>query len=91
MTEAACTPVRTLGPVAERERRPDRFVELLECMADLLVETRGQRVVIAQYRGGDDPRVREATARLTELERSLAEVGVEAASVHQLLQHVHLI
>jgi hypothetical protein len=60
-------------------------------MADLLVETRRQRVEIAQHRGSDDPRVREAGARLAELERSLGEVGVEAASVHQLLQHVRLV
>jgi len=60
-------------------------------MADLLVQTRRQRVEIAQYRGSDDSRVRDAIVRLTELERPLGEVGVEAASVHQLLQHVHLI
>ena len=91
MTGAACRPLRTLAPIAEREQRPDRFAELLECMADLLVETRRQRVEIAQHRGSEDQRVREAIARLTEMERSLEEVGVEAASVHQLLQHVHLI
>jgi hypothetical protein len=91
MTDASCTPLSTLTPIAAREQRPDRFAELLECVADLLVETRSQRVEIAQYRGGDDPRVREAIARLTELERSVGEVGMEAASVHQLLQHVHLL
>jgi hypothetical protein len=60
-------------------------------MADLLVETRRQRMEIAHHRSGDDPRVMAAIARLTELERSLGEVGVEAASAHQLLQHIHLI
>jgi hypothetical protein len=78
-------------PIAEREQRPDRLAELLECMADLLVEARMQRVEIAQHRGSRDPRVREAIVRLFELERSLREVGVEAASVHQLLQHVRVI
>ena len=39
----------------------------------------------------DDPRVVAAIARLTELERSLGEVGAEAAAAHQLLQHIHLI
>ena len=78
-------------PTAERDQRPDRFGELLECMADLLVETRRQRVEIAQDPGSNDPRVAEAIARLNELERSLSEVGVQSASVHQLLQHVHLI
>jgi hypothetical protein len=91
MTGAACRPLSTPAPIAECEQRPDRFAELLECMADLLVETRRQRVEIAQHRGSEDQRVREAIARLTEMERSLEEVGVEAASVHQLLQHVHLI
>jgi hypothetical protein len=91
MTDAACKPLSTLGPLAEREQRADRFAELLECMADLLVETRKQRLEIAHGRGSDDPREREAIARLTELESSLEEVGVEAASVHQLLQHVHLV
>jgi hypothetical protein len=52
--------------------------------------TDGRRVAIPQHRGKHDPRVGEAMARLTELERSLEEVGVEAASVHQLLQHLHL-
>jgi hypothetical protein len=90
MTDAACRPLGTLAPVAERELRSDRFAELLECMADLLVETRQQRQEIAQSCGSDDPREREAIARLIELEGSLEGVGVEAASVHQLLQHVHL-
>ncbi len=90
MTNSACKPLTTLVPIAERQQRPDRFLELLECMADLLVETRSQRIEIARH-DGDDPRVHAAVAQLTELERSLEDVGVQAASVHQLLQHVHLI
>jgi hypothetical protein len=91
MINATCRPLCTLAPTAEREQRPDRFAELLECMADLLVETRRQREEIAQHYGSDDLRVSEAIARLTELQRSLEEVGVEAASAHQMLQHIHLI
>jgi hypothetical protein len=91
MTDPACRPLRTLAPIAEREQRPDRFAELLECMADLLVAAGRQRDELAQHRGSEDPRVREAIARATEMERSLRAVGVEAASVHQLLQRVHLI
>ena len=34
-------------PTPERDQRPDRFGELLECMADLLVETHRQRMEIA--------------------------------------------
>ena len=91
MTDAACTPLRPLAPSSEQEERPDRFTELLECMADLRVETHRQRVEIAQQRGTDDPRVVAAVARLTDLQRSLGEVGAEAAAAHQLLQHIHLI
>jgi hypothetical protein len=91
MTDAACRQLRTLMPTAERDQRPDRFGELLECMADLLVETGRQRVEIAQDPGSNDPRVAEAIVRLNELECSLSEVAVQSASVHQLLQHVHLI
>ena len=88
MTDATCMPLRT---IPEREQRPDRFAELLECMADLLIETRRQRVDIAHDRRSDDPRVRDAITRLAELERSLGDVGAEAATVPQVLQHVHLI
>ena len=91
MTDAACTPLRPLAPGGEDEQSPDRFAELLECMADLLVETRQQRVEMEHHRGTDDARVPAAIAHLTELERSLGEVAVEAASAHQLLQHIHLI
>ena len=91
MTDAACTPVRTLAPTAKREQRPDRFAELLACMADLLVETRRQHEEISQDPGTDDPRATEAITRLTEMERSLEAVGIEAASVHQVRHHVHLI
>ena len=54
----------------QRRQRPDRFAELLECMADLLIETRRQRVDIAHHRRSDDPRVRDAVTRVAELERS---------------------
>jgi hypothetical protein len=91
MIDARCTPLRTLGLTAEREQRPDRFAELLECMADLLVEVHGQRMEIAVHDGPGDPRVDEVIARFAELERSIEKVGVEAASVHQQLQHVHVI
>jgi hypothetical protein len=63
MTAAVCTPLRPIAPTAEREERPDRLAELLECMADLLVETRRQRMQITS--ASDDPRAREAIARLT--------------------------
>ena len=90
MTDAACRPLRTLAPITEPERF-DRLAELLECMADLLVEVRRERLAIAEHFDSDDLRVREAIARVAAFERSLGDVGVEAASVHQLLQHVHLV
>jgi hypothetical protein len=77
-----------LATVAAREKSRDRIAELLECMADLLVETRRQRVEIARDLGSDDPQMREALARLAELERSLEELGVEAVSVHKQLQRL---
>jgi hypothetical protein len=91
MTAAVCTPLSAPSPVGEREQPPDRFGELLECMADLLVETRKQRANLPHHGGSEDPRVRKAIARLSELELSLEEVAVEAATVHQLLEHVHLV
>jgi hypothetical protein len=91
MTGAVCRPMNSHPPVAEVEQRPDRFAELLECLADLLVEARRQRVEIGQTGASEDPRARELITRITELERLIGKVGVEAASVHQLLQHVHLI
>jgi hypothetical protein len=91
MIDARCTPLGTVELIAERERRPDRFAELLECIADLLVEVRVQRMEMTQNPGPDDPRGQEAIARLAELERSIEEVGIEAASVHQQLQHVRMI
>jgi hypothetical protein len=78
-------------PRKEREHQPDRFVELLECLADLLVETGHQRETIAKLPDGGDPRVTEAAARMAVLEDGLRSISVEAATVHQLLQHVHLI
>jgi hypothetical protein len=70
-----CAPIGTLATVAECEQSPGRLAELLECMADLLGQTRGRCVEIARDPGSDDPRVlREVLARLAELERSLEEV-----------------
>ena len=91
MTEAACRPLPAMGTIAEREQRPDRFAELLECLADMMVETRRQCIEMAPHDGSDDERVHEAIARLIELEHSLGEVGFKAASVHQALQHLRLI
>ena len=88
MTDPVCTPVGKLVRLSKRVPAPDRFVELLECLADLLVATDRQMLQIAQAQDGDDARVRAATERLAGLGRSLRELGAEAASVHQFLQHV---
>lgn len=90
MTGAACRQIATNAPIANGPYRPDRFAELLECMADLLVEARREREDMGAQQG-NDPRVPEAMARLAGLERSLGQVGAEAASVHHLLQRAHLI
>lgn len=90
MTDAACRTLRTLAPTTEPERF-DRLAERLERMADLLVEVRRGRLAIAEHRDGDDLRVREDIAHVAALGRSLGDLGGEAASFHQLLQHVHLV
>jgi hypothetical protein len=64
MTDPVCTPVKRLPPLSEGEPAADRFVELLECLPDLLVATGRQMLQIAQAQDGDDPRVRGATERL---------------------------
>ena len=87
-----CSPLPPGVPIFERERRADRFVELLECLADLRVATARQRVEITESIGVDAaPQVRAAVQRLTEVERSLNSLSAEAASVHQALAHVQLI
>jgi len=91
MTTAVCTPLPALGSTTERERSPDRFVELLDCLADLLVETRGERQRIQDANLGEDPRVSEAVRRLAVVESSLCDVATDAAGVHQQLQHLRLI
>ena len=81
MTE--CALMWALANEAECEQSPGRLPEVLECTADLLVETRRRWVEIARDLGSDDPRVREVVARLAELERSLEDVRLEAVSVHK--------
>ena len=87
MTSATCTPMPTVMPVSEHETRRDRFGELLECLADLRVETSRQRAEMAQTQFIDDQQVREALERLAHVEHSHSELSVEAASVHQSLAH----
>jgi hypothetical protein len=91
MTDATCRPVAAPLPVSERERQTDRMTELLDCLADLLVQTAEQRATIERAVRPGDSTARHALARLTDLEQMLKGVGLEAASVHQLLQHEHLI
>ena len=50
MTDATCTPLRTLGAIADREQKPDRLAELLDCMAELMVETAKLRAGLEQHR-----------------------------------------
>jgi hypothetical protein len=91
MTTASRERAGSSVPAFERERQPDRFVELLECLADLLVETDRQRARIVSLADVTYWRAHAALERLSELERVLKQVGLEAAAVHQLLQHERLI
>src|ERR1700727_1277586 len=91
MTGAVCRPEPRLAPGADRAQGPDRLVELLDCLGDLRVGTARERAELTDSVDTDDPRLRQAIAHLTELESALGKVSLEAASVHQLLQHLHLI
>ena len=78
-------------PIFERERRTDRFVELLECLADLRVAAARRRIEIAESIGVDPaPQAGAVAQRLTEVERSLNALSAEAAAVHRALQHAEL-
>ena len=85
MTETECQPLMTLVPPSERETRPDRLAELLECLADLVVETERCRAALEHLPTRADERVRTSIADLERLQIDLHDVSVEAASVHQRL------
>jgi hypothetical protein len=91
MTSASCTPAPEPVSVPERDVTPDRYVDMLACLADLVAATTSQRRQIEQRAGAGDPRVTEAIEQLRALEVTLCEVGADAASAHQLLQRLHLI
>jgi hypothetical protein len=69
MTGVKCRPIATLVPLKERERQPDRFVGLLECVADLLVETARRKDAIERVTDGGDQRVQEARFGAGDVER----------------------
>jgi hypothetical protein len=91
MTDVTWRPSDTLAPLSEPEREQDRFGELLECLADLLVATARRKDAIDRVTDGSDPRVREALDRMLALEREMLSVCREAASVHQMLAHLRLV
>jgi hypothetical protein len=90
MTEAYCRPVSAPTPRSEREVEPDRFGPLLDSLADLTVAVRERRHVLEALETGDDSGVNAAIARLGVVERDLIAVATRIASVHQQLQHAHL-
>jgi hypothetical protein len=75
---------------SEREVEPDRFGPLLDCLADLTVAVRKRRHVLEALDTGDDSGINAAIARLSVVERDLIAVATRIASVHQQLQHAHL-
>ncbi len=91
MTRATCTPSLTQVSRENREHQPDRLGGRLECLADLLIEVGEQRMAVARLANESGPPTREALERLGWLERALTGMRVEAASIHQLLQHEQLI
>jgi hypothetical protein len=91
MTTPTCTPITGGADIRTRELRPDHLGNLLETLADLVVETGQQRRALEpQAESGGAP-TRSALRHLVALEKSLRHVGLEAAAVHQLLQHERLI
>ena len=78
-------------PLSDRESEPNRFVDLLDCLADLMVETAKRREAISRLPDSPDPRIRDAVERMLALQDAMKQVRVEAASVHQLLEHSGLI
>ncbi len=91
MTETECLPLMTLVPPSARETRPDRLAELLECLADLVVETDKCRAALERLPTRADERVRSSIADLERLQIELHDVSVEAASVRQRLMRERLI
>jgi hypothetical protein len=91
MTTATCKPSLTPVSLQDRERRPDRLGDLLECLADLLIEVGQQRAAVAELADGAGAAGRDALERLSWLERAIKGIGVEASNIHQLLQHEQLI
>ena len=91
MMDASCNQVAWPPPSAERDERPDRLGELLECLADLRVETARQREQVEAAHDRADPRAREAVRRLVEAERLLGQLSAQAAIAHQSLRHARLI
>jgi hypothetical protein len=91
MTTPSCTPITDGADIRTRELRPDHLGSLLETLADLVVETGQQRRALEPLAESGGAPTRNALRQLVALEESLRQVGLEAAAVHQLLQHQHLI
>jgi hypothetical protein len=91
MTAATCHVLSPPTPIWEREEQPDRFVELLENLADLRVAVIERRRALSRMGREDDPRVRQAITQLDEMGQELAVVAGKAAALHQALQHDQLI
>jgi hypothetical protein len=91
VTGASCQLVTEATRPSDREGQPDCFVELLECLADLRVQTDGRRRALSRLPSSEDPRILDAVLRLGEMQGELAAVAAKVTSVHQALQHEHLI
>ena len=91
MTNATCRPSLNSVPLQEREQRPDHLGDLLESLADLLIEVGQQRAAVARL-AQEVGTVRTRGARASRLARGSDQGDrVEAASIHQVLQHEQLI
>ncbi|HSC03306.1 MAG TPA: hypothetical protein VLC49_08305 [Solirubrobacteraceae bacterium] len=91
MITSTCTPISPPTQVLERELRPDHLAGLLGCFADLVIASGQQRLAIESQADRAGESARDAIRRLIALEETLKQLGLEAAAVHQQLQHEHLI
>jgi hypothetical protein len=91
MVEATCRLVEPFVERSEREGQPDRFLDLLECLADLRVATTQRRLVLVRLGNPAAARVQTVIEELDGLEGALVTVATRVARVHQELQHERLI
>jgi len=91
MIEATCRLVEPPILRSEREGEPDRFVDLLEWLADLRVATAQRRHALMRLGARNGTNVESMIEDLDGLDDAIEIVAIRVAGVHQRLQLEHLI